>query len=98
MRAGDLDDLLERIDGRAEQPICGLPADHGDGPRRVDLRRGHEAAAFGVEPREIDVIGRHALNARAVNRSIAVGDASPAAGARRDAREPRTELYGPVIT
>ena len=34
VHALDLDDLVDRIDGRAEQPVGGLPAEHGDRPRR----------------------------------------------------------------
>ena len=87
--AFDLDDLVQRIDLGAEQPVRGLPADHGDRPGRVDLRRGHEAAAFGVEAREADVIRRHALNVRAGNRAIAIGDAALAGGAGHDRGDER---------
>ena len=62
--AFDLDDLVERIDVGAEQPIGGLPAEHGDRPRRVDLGRAHQPAAFGVEAREVDVFAGDALDLR----------------------------------
>ena len=58
VHAFDLDDLVERIDVGAEQPVGGLPADDGDRPRALDFGRAHQPAALGVEAREVDVVRR----------------------------------------
>ena len=78
VHAFDLDGLANRIDARAEQAVGRLPPDHGDRPRRLDLGRAHQSPALGVEAGEVDVSACHALNARLIDRFVAVGD--PAAG------------------
>ena len=72
VHAFDLDDLVERIDVGAEQPIGGLPAEHGDRPAAVDFGRAHQPAAFGVVAGEVDVARRDAPHVDVVDRLVAV--------------------------
>ena len=57
------------------------------GRLRLDFGRAHQPAALGVEAREVDVLGRHALHLRVVDRLVAVGDAAAAAGVGHHRRD-----------
>src|SRR5712691_533615 len=80
MHPFDLNDLVERIDVPAEQPIRGLPAEHDDRARGLDFRRAHQPPHLRIEAGEVDVVARHALDPREIDRLVPVGD--PPAGGR----------------
>ena len=53
--AGNADGLVERI-RLPEQAVGDVPADDGDRPAALDLRRRHHPALLGVEVREVRVL------------------------------------------
>jgi hypothetical protein len=69
----DLDDLVERID-RSKQLVGDVPADDRHRSHGVDLDRADQPPLLDVERREVDVVGRHALHLRAVDRLPAEDD------------------------
>jgi hypothetical protein len=72
MESLDLDDFVDRIDIRPEQPFGELRADHGRAPVHGDFRGADEPPSLGVVAREIDVFGSNARHLDAVDRRIAV--------------------------
>src|SRR4030095_34475 len=51
---------------KPKQLVGHIPSEHGDRTIRVDFRRTHQPAAFGIERTEVDVISRDPLDLHAV--------------------------------
>jgi hypothetical protein len=80
MESLDLDDFVDWIDIRPEQPFGELRADHGRAPVHGDFRGADEPPSLGVVAREIDVFGSNPCHLDAVDGRIAVRH--PRAGLR----------------
>ncbi len=77
--AFELDHLVQWIEVGAKQPIGGPPAEHDHRTCGVDFRGAHEPSAFRVEAREFHVLAADPLDARLIDRLVAIRDA-PAGG------------------